>query len=334
MNLTKVSGREGNVLVYKELVEHRPICSPMELATTKKIWVAPAFLPKRERPALGYLLLPLMGCTGNQGLYGTIGGRGGCCPFTASSLFCGLKNHFGAPDLQRPYTKEHYSPACAIMSPYTNENPPPWCFTHDKQITFDEVKGVTERLNARGIGEKWEDRELYALIDKIDLPDLRNRGNGDRMISEDEFLRFMGKTHLNGLPRRGFVREPWERTNASGVKQEELYKCARFYGEDACFGNNEVNEFTFDVSTEDQERKKYPDCLVRYEYGAYTNVKNGEVWCANPTWYPRSQSMGGRTRCGCFPPPLELLPEGLNLFPGCPKTNHRCYTPPDWSEFS
>ena len=71
MNLTKVSGREGNVLVYKELVEHRPICSPMELATTKKIWVAPAFLPKRERPALGYLLLPLMGCTGNQGLYGT-----------------------------------------------------------------------------------------------------------------------------------------------------------------------------------------------------------------------------------------------------------------------
>merc|ERR1719506_220724 len=190
----------------------------MELATRKKVWVQPGYLPQPPRPNPGYLLAALWGCGGNQGLYGTIGGRGGCCPVTASSLYCGLKNYFGAPDLQKAYTKDQYMPSCTILLPYTKDNPPPWCYVHDKQITFDEVKQVTERLNYRGVGEKWEDREIYALIDKVDLPNVRNNGNGDRMISEDEFLKFMGKEYLNGLPRRAFVREPWERTNASSVK--------------------------------------------------------------------------------------------------------------------
>jgi hypothetical protein len=335
LNLTKQHGRDGNIVAYKQLVEHRPICNPMELATTKKVWVAPAHLPKRKRPAPGYLLISLMGCSGNQGLYGTIDGRGSCCPFTASSLYCGLKNYFGDPDLQKSsYTKEQYAPECTVMAPYTNANPPPWCYVHDKQITFDEIKGVTEKLNARGVGEKWEDREIYALIDKVDLPDQRNGGNGNRMIDEQEFLKFMGKKDLDGLPRRSFVREPWERTSASTVQYEQLRKCSIHYGEDYCSGNNNIHEFKFDLDVDAEELKRHPACLGTYEFGAYSRVKSGEVWCANPLWYPRSQTRGKRIRCRCYPPPVRQIPKDTQLFPGCPETLHRCLTPPNWAWYS
>jgi hypothetical protein len=331
LNLRKEGNERGDAAAYKRLVERRPICNPMELATTKKIWVAPGHLPKLKKPAPGYLLVALWGCGGNQGLYGTVGGRGGCCPVTASSLYCGLKNYFGDPDLQKvSYTHDQYAPECTIVPPYTKQNPPPWCYVHDKQITFDEIRGVVERLIARGVGETWEDREISALIDRVDLPDQRNGGNGNRMIDEAEFLRFMGTTHLGGLPRRSFVREPWERTNASSVKHEELRKCSFHYGEDYCNGNNEVNEFKYDIDEDAEELKRHPDCLLSYQYGAYNQVKSGEVWCENSTWYPRSQRRGKRTRCRCYPPPLDQIPTDTGLFPGCPGSLHRCLTPPNW----
>ena len=83
LSLQKFHGVPGDIYSYNQIVKMRPICNPLELATTKKIYVEPKWLPKRPRPAPGYLLVLLWGCGGNQGLQGTLGGRGGCCPTTA-----------------------------------------------------------------------------------------------------------------------------------------------------------------------------------------------------------------------------------------------------------
>ena len=49
--------------------------------------------------------------------------------------------------------------------------------------------------------------------------------------------------------------------------------------------------------------------------------------------FPRWIKRGNAIRCGCYPPPLNTMPE-VDLYPGCAATENVCSTPPDWSEYS
>jgi hypothetical protein len=337
-NLTKLYGTKAGVtpdeLAYESIVAMRPICNPMELATAKKVYIQPGNLPVPERPNPGYLLSALWGCGGNQGLYGTLGGRGGCCPVVASSLFCSLKRLFGTKALNRnTYTKAQYDKSCNFRMPYTKVplNPPPECYIADKIISFEEVK-----MMARELGEEWTDSELHRMVERADA-------DKDGAISEDEFLFFMGKKRadradapgqLDGLPRISFVREPWERTKKSTMKDESLRKCATHYGTKNCHGLNPVIPFTYDIDKELEDRKKHPDCRISYKLGSYYTVESGEVWCTDPDWYPRWVGKQGQVRCACYPPPISKHPTDVELYPGCAATRKRCKTPPDWSQYS
>eukprot|EP00937_MAST-01D_sp_MAST-1D-sp2_P008079 g8079.t1 len=149
LRLHKHHGVPGDIYAFNLIVNARPICNPLELATTKKIWVEPEWLPKTPRPDPGYLLIMLWGCGGNQGLAGTLGGRGGCCPVTASSVYCGLKKLFGTKQLNHNmHTKTLPSATCygADEDPYTSANPPPWCYVNDKYINYDEFEHVVLEL--------------------------------------------------------------------------------------------------------------------------------------------------------------------------------------------
>jgi hypothetical protein len=107
-------------------------------------------------------------------------------------------------------------------------NPPAECYVPDKLISIDEIQDV-----AADLGEKWQESELQTLMDRADK-------NQDGVISEDEFLFFMGKKYLDGLPRDSYVREPWERTRRSTRMQEALYKCSQHHGTAACIGGDSV----------------------------------------------------------------------------------------------
>jgi len=355
LNLTKLYGTKAGVtpleLAYQTIINHRPICNPMELATRKKVWVQPKHLPQPQRPNPGYLLVALWGCGGNQGLYGTMGGRGGCCPVYASSLYCGLKRLFSpkrlAKDLcmtpnrqslepvhplclrQVGYTKTQFDRSCVFRQgqdmygvDYSNpNNPPAECYVPDKMISVDDMMDT-----AVDLGENWKEKEVQVLMDKSDT-------DKDGFLSEDEFLVFMGKKYLDGLPRDAYVREPWERTRRSTQTQEALQKCSLHFGAQNCIGRNPVTSFLYDVDRQLEEIRKHEDCQLRYQLGSYYTVESGEVWCRNSTWYPRWVSGEGKIRCGCYPPPLNLIKD-VQLYPGCAATRHRCKTPPDWSQYS
>jgi len=300
----------------------------MELATTKKVWVSPKMLPNREKPRLGYLLIPLLGCSGNTGLYGTIGGRGGCCPLTASSPYCELKTLFAASSLQQPHssdllmTKELIS--STVLSKYA--------------MTEFEVQTMIRKLKetAGSTGQKLDE---FA-------------------VSENDYLRFMGRLSLKGLPRKSYVREPWERTKKSTHLSEMLQSCISYHGAHSCIGGEPRDPLTVDVDKDEEESKYHPHCvistgdqLVPHDQplsclragidgmgmvtpcDAYESVLPGKVACSNDTYFPRWISYKGMgLRCRCFPPPYFKLDQ--ELYPGCPASANECPTPPDWSQYS
>jgi hypothetical protein len=292
LNLIKTAGVAGAVSAYNQIVKLRPLCNVMELATMKKVYVQPGYLAPPPRPNPGYLLLALWGCGGNQGLYGTVGGRGGCCPVTASSIYCGLKKLFGTKALNRnAWTKAKPDPSCVYRSDvsskadgsrkYTPANPPPWCYTNDKFINFEELAAVAAGLNETHPVESdsmWTKAQLMQAFNKMD-----NQPK-DGHISESEYIREMGLAHLGGLPRMSFVREPWERTQRMTKVQEQLTKCMNHHGPEKCIGNNPTRALTVDLDGVSEDKKKYPDCVMHYQKGAYELVRSGQVCCEQPTW--------------------------------------------------
>lgn len=346
LSLQKFHGVPGDIYSYNKIVDSRPICNPMELATTKKIWVEPKWLPKPPRPNPGYLLVLLWGCGGNQGLQGSLGGRGGCCPVTASSVYCGMKELFNTKALNaNMYTKDQPDPSCDISSPYTALNPPPWCYVNDKFINFDEFEDVVLRLR-NAVSTKDASRELTdtggvrikdqygnvipewrrdefwrgpeptfphtedymkrlglgqsTVMDRsyeLDrdkgwwtkhLKDAFNKfdANKDEHISEQEYLDSMGMGKLRGLPRRSYVRQPWERTRASTLQQEKFHNCIKHHGADKCVGKHPVTPASVDIDYDLEDSKKNPDCVMYYSENAYnsTPLRSGEVCCSNSTW--------------------------------------------------
>ena len=284
LRLIKTSGVDGDVSAYNQIKQARPLCNVMELATIKKIHVQPGYLAPPPRPNPGYLLLALWGCGGNQGLYGTVGGRGGCCPVTASSIYCGLKKLFGTKALNRnTWTKAKPDPSCDYSRTlgYNGANPPPWCYTNDRYITFQEMSAVAAGLNETDpapVNSQWSRAQMKIAFTNLDK-------DGDQHISEKEYLAGMGLAHLGGgLPRASFVREPWERTRGSARLQERLQKCVLHFGPEKCIGRNPVRSLTVDVDFELEERKKYPDCEMFYQKGSYERVFSGMVCCAQATW--------------------------------------------------
>ena len=107
-------------------------------------------------------------------------------------------------------------------------NPPPECYVPDKLITMADMEST-----ALDLGESWTSLELEALMKRASKPP-------HEYLSEDDFLVFMGKKYLDGLPRDSYVREPWERTRRSTQMQEALYKCSVHYGVPNCLGANPV----------------------------------------------------------------------------------------------
>lgn len=161
------------------------------------------------------------------------------------------------------YTKSQFDRACVFRQgtdlygmPYKKPtNPPPECYVPDKLITIDDMMDT-----ASDLGENWKDTELDSLMMRAD-------GNGDGYLSEDEFLVFMGKKYLDGLPRDSYVREPWERTRRSTQIQEALYKCSVHFGAPNCIGDNPVSSFTYDVDSTLEDIRKHEDCQLKYELG-------------------------------------------------------------------
>ena len=134
------------------------------------------------------------------------------------------------------YTKSQFDRSCVFRQGKDKDgrdykkptNPPAECYVPDKLITLDDMADT-----ATDLGEDWERKELQSLMDRSDA-------DKDGFLSEDEFLVFMGKKYLDGLPRDSYVREPWERTRRSTQIQEALYKCSIHFGAPNCIGENPV----------------------------------------------------------------------------------------------